>query len=196
MADQNLTAGIIILAAGSSSRLGRPKQNLVFKGKTLLQRAVETALASVCDTVVVVLGASADVILQSIINYPITIVQNDKWEEGMASSVRAGISELTKIIPNAQSAILLLCDQPFMDTYLLNHLILSKTRKGITVCCYNETVGPPALFDAIYFDDLLLLKGAEGAKKVIQKYPENVSEIPFPKGSIDIDTIEDFEKIN
>ena len=196
MADQNLTAGIIILAAGSSSRLGRPKQNLVFEGKTLLQRAIETALASVCETVIIVLGANADVILPSIINYPIAIVQNDEWKEGMASSIRAGTSELKKIIPTIQSAILLLCDQPFMDTHLLNHLILSKTKKGISVSRYNKTVGPPVLFDAVYFDDLLLLTGAEGAKKVIQKYPENVSEIPFPKGSIDIDTIEDFEKIN
>jgi len=73
---------------------------------------------------------------------------------------------------------------------------MANEESGITACTYNNTVGPPVLFDAIYFKDLLMLKGAEGAKKVIRYYPENVVEILFPHGSIDIDTIEDFEKIN
>jgi molybdenum cofactor cytidylyltransferase len=185
--------GIIILAAGSSSRLGKPKQNLVYKGKTLLQRAIETALASICDPVIVVLGANAVVIRPSVENYKVTIVKNPEWHEGMASSIRIGIKELLKLKPDIQSVILMLCDQPFVDTYVLNHLILAKSKEGITVCSYNDTVGPPVLFDAIYFDDLLMLKGAEGAKKVIQKYPDKVVEILFPQGSVDIDTLEDYE---
>ncbi|HWZ05047.1 MAG TPA: nucleotidyltransferase family protein [Mucilaginibacter sp.] len=188
--------GIIILAAGSSSRLGKPKQNLVFKGKTLLQRAIETAIASVCEPVIVVLGANADVIESIIKNYDINIVHNPDWDEGMSSSIRAGVSALLKIDPNIQSAILMLCDQPFTDTYLLNHLIMANEEPGITVCTYNNTMGPPVLFDAVYFSELLLLKGAEGAKKVIHKYPDKVVEIVFPHGSIDIDTMEDFEKLN
>ena len=188
--------GIIILAAGSSSRLGKPKQNLVFKGKTLLQRAIETAIASVCEPVIVVLGANADVIESAIKNYDINIIHNPDWAEGMSSSIRAGISALLKIEPNIQSVILMLCDQPFTNTYLLNHLIMANEESGIAVCTYNNTIGPPVLFDAVYFNELLLLKGAEGAKKVIHKYPDKVVEIVFPHGSIDIDTMEDFEKLN
>jgi molybdenum cofactor cytidylyltransferase len=188
--------GLIILAAGSSSRLGSPKQNLNYKGKTLLQTAIETALASVCKPVIVVLGANADVIRPTIESSNITIVQNPDWEEGMASSIRSGITELKNIAPDAESVILMLCDQPFVDTYLLNMLIIVKSKAGIAVCSYNETVGPPVLFDAIYFEELLLLKGNEGAKKLIEKHAHTVTEIPFRQGSVDIDTVDDYEKIN
>jgi len=188
--------GIIILAAGSSSRLGQPKQNLVFKGGTLLQRAVETAIASVCDPVIVILGANAGVIRPTIDHYKISIIENPDWAEGMSSSIRAGITALQKLAPAIESVILMLCDQPFVDTYLLNHLVLAKPESGIVSSFYNDTPGPPVLFDAIYFDELLMLKGAEGAKKVIQKYPDKTVEIVFPPGRIDIDSIEDFERIS
>jgi len=188
--------GIIILAAGSSSRLGQSKQNLVFKGKTLLQRAIETAVASVCEPVIVVLGANAEIIEPTIKNYEVNIVYNADWNEGMSSAIRAGISALIKIEHNVQSVILMLCDQPFTDTYVVNHLIMASDASGIAASVYNNTVGPPVLFDAIYFKDLMALKGVEGAKKVIQKYPGKVVEVLFPQGNIDIDTMEDFEKIN
>jgi molybdenum cofactor cytidylyltransferase len=188
--------GIIILAAGSSSRLGRPKQNLVYKGKTLLQRAIETAIASVCNPVITVLGANANVIWPTIEHYDINVAQNPDWNEGMASSIRAGMGELLKINPSIQSVILMLCDQPFVDTYVINHLIMAKSKESIVVSSYGNATGPPVLFDAIYFQDLLTLKGAEGAKKIVQKYPDKVIEILFPHGSIDIDTMEDFELIN
>jgi len=187
--------GVIILAAGSSSRLGQPKQNLVYKDKTLLQRTIETAMASVCDPVIVVLGANSEAIKPTIVNTDAIIVQNNEWSEGMASSIRAGIVELRKISLDVKSVILMLCDQPFVDTYLLNLLILAKSKQGITVTSYNDTIGAPVLFDAIYFDELLQLKGTEGAKKLIQKYPDAVIEIPFPLAGVDVDTIEDFERL-
>jgi len=187
--------GIIILAAGSSSRLGQPKQNLVYKDKTLLQGTIETAMASVCDPVIVVLGANSEVIVPTIEQTGVKIVQNNEWSEGMASSIQAGIRELMTINPEVKSVILMLCDQPFADTYLLNLLILAKSKHGITASFYNDTIGAPVLFDAIYFDELLQLNGAEGAKKIIQKYPDKVTEIPFPLGGVDIDTIADFEKL-
>jgi molybdenum cofactor cytidylyltransferase len=188
--------GIIILAAGSSSRLGKAKQNLVYKGKTLLQRTIETALASVCAPVIVVLGANAPIIRPTIEQYDIIIVWNADWDEGMASSIREGITALKRLSPESRSVILSLCDQPFVDTYVLNHLIMAKSKEGIVASAYNDAIGPPVLFDATYFDDLLALKGSEGAKKVIQQYSEKVIEIIFPQGSIDIDTIEDFEQLS
>jgi len=187
--------GIIILAAGSSSRLGRPKQNLIYKGKTLLQRAIETASASICEPAIVVLGANIEAIGPTIEGLPIDIVKNPDWQEGIASSIRLGIHELRKIEPKADSIILMLCDQPFADASLLNQLVQKKLTKGMVACAYNNTVGPPVLFDAAYFDELLLLKGQEGAKKILLRYPDYVVSVPFAQGSIDIDTIEDFEKI-
>ena len=187
--------GIIILAAGSSSRLGKPKQNLVYKGQTLLQRAIETACSSVCKPVIVILGANAEVIRPTIDGSNVNLIQNSDWNEGMASSIRSGISELQKLELKADSLILMLCDQPFVDTSLLDQLVQKKSTKGIVACAYNDTAGPPVLFDAVYFDELLLLKGQEGAKKLLLKYPDDVVAVPFPWGDIDIDTVEDFEKL-
>ena len=187
--------GIIILAAGSSSRLGSPKQNLLYKGKTLLQRAVETAEASICEPIVVVLGANAGLIMPTLAGYQITIAQNDDWQRGMASSIQAGVKTLQNINPGIQSVILMLCDQPFVDTWLLNLLVMAKGKDGIVVSAYNDVQGPPVLFDKVYLDDLLALKGAEGAKKVIQQYPHAIVEITFPQGGIDIDTVVDYEKL-
>ncbi len=187
--------GIIILAAGSSSRLGQPKQNLVYKGKTLLQRAVETALASICETVVVVLGANTEVIKPTIANYGVEIVENSDWSEGMASSIRTGVKKVLQISPDVQSIILMLCDQPHVDTYLINLLVAAKAHLGICASSYHDTIGPPVLFDSIYFEDLLALEGTEGAKKVMYKYQEKVKEIPFAQGRIDIDTITDYERL-
>ncbi|MDF2431649.1 MAG: molybdenum cofactor cytidylyltransferase [Mucilaginibacter sp.] len=188
--------GIIILAAGASVRLGKPKQNLIYKGQTLLQRTIETANASVCDPVIVVTGANKDVIEPTIKNLNIITVYNEAWQEGMASSIRSGIIEMQKIEPKVTSVILMLCDQPLVDTHILNLLILAKSKEGIAVCAYNETLGPPALFDAVYFPELLSLKGQEGAKKLLLKYADKAHVIPFPQGIIDIDTLEDFEKLS
>jgi molybdenum cofactor cytidylyltransferase len=188
--------GIIILAAGSSSRLGKAKQNLIYKGQTLLQRAIETANATVCRHIIVVLGANEEVIAQTIQNQDVNIIINTNWQEGMASSIRIGIMKLQQIAPKATSVILMLCDQPFVDTHLLNLLILTKPQTGIIACSYNDTIGPPALFDERYFPELLSLKGQEGAKKLLLKYADAVITIPFAEGMIDIDTVEDFEKLN
>jgi molybdenum cofactor cytidylyltransferase len=187
--------GIIILAAGSSSRLGMPKQNLVYKGETLLKRAIETAAKSVCEPVIVVLGANEDIIKPTIELNNVSIIHNPRWREGMASSIRSGIGELQIIAPKADSVILMLCDQPFVDTSLLDQLIQKNSSKGVIASAYNDTIGPPVLFDAAYFNELLSLKGQEGAKKLLLKHLDDVVTVPFPLGRVDIDTVEDFEKI-
>jgi molybdenum cofactor cytidylyltransferase len=191
--------GIIILAAGSSSRFGSPKQNLVYQGKTLLQRAIQTAITSACcDCVVVVLGANEGDIRPSISDQQVHIIYNPEWQEGMASSIRLGISELQLQEPLARKAILMLCDQPFVDPLLLYQLTERKAENdaGIIACEYKNTLGVPALFDEKYFPELMKLQGGEGAKKLINAYPDDVMSVPFGLGAIDIDTIEDFEKLN
>jgi molybdenum cofactor cytidylyltransferase len=189
--------GIIILAAGSSSRLGTPKQNLMYNGQTLLQRSIETAVASVGKPVIVVLGANEVVIRPTIEKSSAIIIQNADWEEGMASSIRLGIREIQHVEPGITAVILMLCDQPFANVTILNSLVEAKTTRaaGIVACTYNNTFGAPVLFDAIHFEDLLSLKGQEGAKKLLMKYNDKVISVPFPLGSVDIDTIEDYEKL-
>ena len=190
--------GLIVLAAGASSRLGTPKQNLNYQGNTLLQRAIETAQSSVCRPIIVVLGANSALIKPTIENKPITVIQNDDWREGMASSIRTGIKGIQNSELNVSSVILMLCDQPFVDAAILNALAKSNADNygGIAGCAYNDTIGPPVIFDKAYFDELSLLKGQEGAKKLLFKYIGKVVAIPFPLGKIDIDTVEDYERIS
>jgi molybdenum cofactor cytidylyltransferase len=189
--------GVIILAAGSSSRLGKPKQNLIFQGQTLLQRAIQNALASVSENVVVILGANAEIIQPTLIQQPVPVIYNPDWLEGMASSIRLGINELKKNLSNITSAILMLCDQPFADATIINQLIQkrSTTDKNIIASAYDGTMGSPALFDQSHFEELLQLSGNDGAKKLLFKYAEDVDTIPFLLGAIDIDTIGDYEQL-
>ena len=187
--------GIIILAAGSSSRLGKPKQNLVYQGKTLLQRAIKAGLDSACEPVIIVLGANFDSIRATIKDSGVRIIYNQDWEEGMASSIRIGISQIQLLEPKTTSVILMLCDQPFVDASLLNQLVQKKSVKRIVASSYDGITGAPVLFDAAYFDELLLLKGQEGAKKLLLKHPDDIDTASFPLGSIDIDTMEDYEKL-
>lgn len=187
--------GIIILAAGSSSRLGTPKQNLIYNGKTLLQHSIDEALATGCRPVIVVLGANKDVIAPTIAGMQIEVAYNDNWQEGMSSSIRIGITHLQKTHSKISSVILMLCDQPFVTTGLLSQLVAASTDKSIVVCAYDSAVGPPVFFDSYYFADLLLLKGNEGAKKLMRKYKAKTTTVPFVLGSIDIDTMTDFEKL-
>ncbi len=188
--------GIIILAAGRSARLGKPKQNLIYQGKTLLQRAIDTALLSVCKPVVVVLGAYADDILMSINTSEVQVIRNPNWEEGMASSIRTGIIALQKY-PDVDGALIMLCDQPHVDAALLNDMVQTKQHnpKGIIACAYNNTLGVPVLFDKRYFADLLLLTGHERAKKLLVAHTRDIEPVPFALGAVDIDTMEDFGKL-
>jgi molybdenum cofactor cytidylyltransferase len=188
--------GLIILAAGSSSRLGKPKQNLIFQGGTLLQRSVKAALAADCQQIVAVLGANAPVIEPTIADQPIQIIHNSNWETGMSSSIHFGLTALLKTSPQIKSVILMLCDQPFADTSIINQLIqASAHNKHLVACNYNGTIGVPALFDKSHFEELLALQGNEGAKKLLLKYKNEVHTVPFPLGMIDIDTVGDFERL-
>jgi len=186
--------GLIILAAGESARLGQPKQNLVFGDKTLLQNAVETGLASVCQAIIVVLGANEEVIMPTVNQYPVNIVHNADWAEGMASSIRLGIAEAKKN-SGITSVIFMLCDQPFVSTGLLNELAAAGAENDLVACVYNNTAGVPVLFTTKYFGELQLLTGDEGAKQLLLKYGEDVLTIPFRMGGVDIDTMNDYEKL-
>ena len=191
--------GLIILAAGASSRLGTPKQNLIYQGQTLLQRAIHTALTSACcEKIVVVLGANEGVIRPNIFDHQINITYNPNWQEGIASSIRLGITELQKLEPNITAAILMVCDQPFVDPLLIYQLTERKAENnnGIIACAYKDTLGVPALFDVSYFPRLLMLQGKEGAKKLIKAFSHDVLPVAFPLGAIDIDTMDDYEGLS
>lgn len=189
--------GLVLLAAGASTRLGKPKQELYFEGMTLFERAIKTALGSACTPVVVVQRAEATFALPEAIAHAVTMVQNPEWQEGMASSIRCGLTKLLALAPDVSACIFMVCDQPFVQESLLDNMIQTKreSRKGIVASAYKETIGTPVLFDKRYFPDLLSLQGQEGAKKVVLKYKQDAATVSFPLGYIDIDTAEDYDSL-
>lgn len=201
MADEQMhtnNTGVIILAAGASSRLGSPKQLLVYSGSTLLQHSIEAAQASNAVSVVVVLGANADLINDELKNSTVNIVVNPEWKEGMASTIRCGLQTLVKLNPQIEAAILMVADQPFVTAELLNNLIDSHIKNGnrIVASKYGGTFGTPVLFNKSFFSELLELTGDMGAKSLVRKYMNEAAFVSFPKGEIDIDTAEDYQKIS
>lgn len=194
--EKEIKTGVIILAAGSSSRLGQPKQLLEFNGKTLLEIAVESAKNSLADSCVIVLGANADFIVEKIDHIKVYRVVNENWEKGMASSMQKGLKYLMEN-SDPDQVILMLSDQPFVNNDTLNFLIENKlnTLSNIIACSYNGTFGVPVLFTKKYFPELLSLTGNEGAKKLVMAYQDDLHTIDFPQGAIDIDTMEDYIKL-
>jgi len=187
---------LVILAAGESSRLGFPKQTLLFKGKTLIEIAVEAGLKSKAHTATVILGANADKIKPYINNDLVGVIDNPDWEEGIASSIRLAIQSVNDD-KNITDVIFMLSDQPFANRAVIDSLIHKRQETGseIVACAYNDTVGVPALFNRSLFPQLLSLNGQEGAKKIIGNYTSDIATVPFEKGSIDIDTIADYEEL-
>lgn len=191
------SCGIVILAGGASTRMGRPKQLLQYNGKTLLNHAVNEAINAKADAVVVILGKNADLFEGEIDKEEVRVVINENWKEGMASSVRLGLDTLLKIKPYIDAVIFMVCDQPHISSSVLNELITKqqKTTKQIVTCNYGESIGPPALFHKKYFRDLARLNGDVGARNIIEKNIHDVAMILFPEGKIDIDTEDDFEAL-
>lgn len=192
--DGKLQIVSLILAAGNASRMGRPKQLLTVENTTLLEKCIKTSLASNCEKTYVVLGANAQLIGNQLSNYAINIVINTDWEEGIASSIRNGVQTILKGNKKIDGVLILLADQVMVEAVLLNTLIdtYQSLNHKIVVCQYADTIGPPAIFDKTIFSDLLSLEGNAGAKKVMDRYKENLFLFDFPDGKMDIDTMEDY----
>ena len=189
--------GLIILAAGSATRMGRPKQLLPYQGRSLILHAVEVALASLCQPIIVVLGAYVEQIKPELMPKAVQVVENSQWQEGMSSSIRAGISMLLKTNSKLDAVIISLADQPLVSPQIFNLLIQSyqETQKVIIASKYNETTGVPALFSNALFPELMELEGDKGAKKLIQKYIDTGVILLIPEAAIDIDTPDDYKQL-
>ena len=195
--DMEIKTGIIILAAGNSSRLGQPKQLLTFNDTTLLKNTIEAASLLPNAIVVVVVGSRHELMIKELDSSKIKISFNENWESGMSSSIVKGMNDLLLINPDIEKCIISVCDQPFIIHSVFENLIreYNKTGKGIITSSYAETVGTPALFDKKYFKNLLELKGQEGAKKILAKFQNDSAAVSFERGNIDIDTPEDYDKL-
>lgn len=189
--------GIIVLAAGNSSRLGEPKQLLSFGNQTLIRRIAEAAVQVSPNETVVVLGASSATIELELNGLTCGVVKNEQWSDGLSSSITTGLSHLLSVNEGLEGVILTVCDQPMVSSDIFRKIIYKfrSEDKGIVACSYDDTVGTPVLFSARYFSDLLQLTGGYGAKKLLQFYQNDLTTLPFPDGGIDVDTKEDYQRL-
>ena len=187
---------LIILAAGKASRFGDIKQLAEYNGKSLLQHVIDEGLAAQLHPLVVITGSSAESVAAAISQQSVQIVYNEHWQQGMASGIVAGVSFILSLTRPINSVIIAVCDQPFVSSDLFT-LLIKKSKAGcqIVTSAYSETMGTPVLFNKDYFDELLQLKGEEGAKKIVKKHSKDVAVVDFPQGAVDIDTPEDYQRL-
>ncbi len=191
-----LTAGIVLLAAGASTRMGQPKQLLRYRGRSLIRHALELALAGPFRPLVVVLGAHAAQIEPELKPGEALLAYNHDWQSGMGSSVAAGLGALLQAEPELEAAFFILVDQPYLDAARLEdmarRLEAAPEMLGV-VSAYGHSLGVPALFRKTLFPELLALNGQPGAKPLILKYRNRLVPLPFPQGQFDLDTPGDWQ---
>jgi CTP:molybdopterin cytidylyltransferase MocA len=188
----------IILAAGASRRLGRLKQLLEFGGETLLARAIRIAAEAGAEPVLVILGAHAAAISASVPMDHVVTVLNAEWQEGMASSIRAGLRVLSSCAPDAQGAVILGCDQPRLSSDHVRELIQSfeaASTSTVVASVYHGVRGVPAVFPRTIFPRLLALEGDKGARAILADPACTAIDVPFPGGDVDIDLPSDLEQL-
>lgn len=181
---------VVILAAGASTRLGQPKQLVSIAGKPALQHVVSNAVAVVGASVTVVLGAQAGEITRLLQYSSASVLINRQWQEGMASSIRCGMSSVSA---GVDAVLLLLGDQVVVGAADLRRLIGAWNGQDsvIAASLYSGQLGVPAIFPRCVFGELMELRGDHGAKQVIHRHASRALHVPMPNAAYDLDTQED-----
>ena len=184
---------VVILAAGGSKRLGKPKQLVSWRGRTLVEQIVSQALAVTTADVVLVTGAAEQEVAASIKDERVCTVFNEDWQLGISSSLRAG---LTVIGADVDGVLVLLCDQPLVTQQDISRLIdVWKNHPASPVGSdYNGVTGVPAIFPQAFLQELRLLSGDMGAGGWLRQRDDVIS-IAMPNASVDVDTNEDLQKL-
>ena len=187
----------VLLAAGTSKRMGQPKQLLRWANKSLIQFQVETILPST-EKLYVILGAYAALIQPLLKNYEVELIQFYQWEKGMGNSLAYGIQQILNSNPTIEGILISLIDQPLVtSSHYLN--MRATFEKGNNQIIASESdsgwSGVPVLFDAYYFDELQKLSGEEGAKLILKKNKANSISINAGNTLIDMDTPEVYRKL-
>lgn len=184
----------IVLAAGRSSRLGRPKQLLPLDGEPLIRQTIRRILASSLDELMVVVGHEAEAVTTALSDLPVRIVFNPNAARGQSTSVLAGLDALSA---NVEAALVLLGDQPGIDPVVIDTLIAAwrESKAPIVAPRYIGGIGNPVLFDRRIFPELATLQGDAGARAVVRAHHEAGDLLLVPidaPAPPDIDTEEDY----
>jgi molybdenum cofactor cytidylyltransferase len=190
---------IIILAAGASSRFNKPKQLLKFRGKSLIEHAVDTAFETNLGPVFVVLGKSAEEITNRLQDYEgkITISINPDWNDGISSSIKKGLEQVETKYNDIYGVIVALADQPLITVAHFVNMVKSHFTfgKNIIASGYGGSFGAPTFFHKSIFNYIEKLDGDDGAKSIISKLKRDVHIIPLTDAELDIDTEEDYKNL-
>lgn len=191
----------VVLAAGASTRLGQPKQLVRVKGESLLRRTVRLALGAGCTPVVVVLGFEAEAMRAELGGLApegaVRAVVFPEWAEGMGSSLRCGVEVVRRMEPLPDGLLVLVCDQPRLTEEHLRRLMEAHgaSEAAVTASLYAGRMGVPAVFAGRIFGELAALRGDRGARELIRSQAAAAQGIPWPGGSVDLDTPEDLRGI-
>lgn len=193
----NSKVTILILAAGSSSRMGKIKQLLPWKDSTLLEHAIKIAKLSKASEVLVVLGSNAKLIKENIKTDNVSFLENTNWELGLGTSISCGVNFLMHNNKDTDAILVLLADQALIDTEYLNEMIDRFTSNKIDLIAtrYGDKIGVPALFKQIYFTDLQNLDGDQGAQLLLKKFEDKVVSMNPVGKTFDVDTLVDYNKL-
>lgn len=193
---ESVHVGIVLLAAGGSERMRKPKQLMPFRGRSLVRVAGDTAVESGCRPVVTVVGKASDKVIWKLAGLPIIMAENKRWQEGQAGSLRLGVSVAYNAAPDLDALIVMVCDQPLLTTDHIRGLIdtYMGSEKTIVAASYDGTRGVPVLFDRKYFSELIALEGEGGARSMLDEYADEVAEVDMPEAAFDVDTPEDLRR--
>ncbi|MCX8062295.1 MAG: nucleotidyltransferase family protein, partial [Anaerolineales bacterium] len=184
----------VILAAGASSRFGQPKPLLVWRGETLVHRAARLALEAELRPVLVVCGAEGERVAAAVADLPVHVVQNEDWQSGQSTSVKAAIQALDD---TSGGAIFILVDQPFISIPLLQSLVEHHAQSLTPVIAplVGDKRTNPVLFDRTTFNDLLRLEGDVGGRAIFGHYPPQWLFWHDEKLPFDLDTPNDYDRL-
>ena len=185
----------IILAAGESRRMGKPKMLLPFRGKTIIETVIDCALHAKVDGIVVVLGAFKSKVEGIIKPLPVNGVYNPLYKKGMLSSVQAGFKALPE---KAEAALILLGDQPSIPSAVIDAVVgeYKKSRKPLVVPVHDKLRGHPLLIDMRYRKEVRYLDPEVGLRELLHKHHQDVQELNIEDASIlrDLDDMEDYQR--
>ena len=185
-------ATLLILAAGNSSRLGKPKQLLPVGSEVLLTHQLRTWSRCGADHTFVVLGSRAEQLRALVDEDAVRVVINPEWRSGMGSSLVSGVQNILLEIPDAQGILVVLVDQYRLAPRMLSELLrIGRGSNKLTAAHYNRRAGVPAFFPKRYFAQLLAIPPQQGAKFILQKCRSEMIRYPLPAAAFDVDTPED-----
>ncbi|WP_201313436.1 nucleotidyltransferase family protein [Dyella sp. EPa41] len=190
MMSSRASVGAVLLAAGAASRFGSPKQLLVIDGEPMVRRAARAALAAGLSPVIVVTGAHHGAVAASLDGLDVHQVEHGDWASGMGGSLAAGVRTLLEQAPAVASLMVLLADQPSLGAAELTGMLQAHARhpERILAARHGAQLGPPCLFPRSWAGELATLRGAHGARSLLEKYAGRVDAHDLPAAAFDIDT--------